>query len=456
VPYFGQLYEGDDLGEEGHFPPTLTDVGAKLRADWSAQVITKGSHGGAGVRPYLEVQMPSFPSAVGKRLAVALASADIAKWERTHEPGMEPAFSEELVEAGRTLVGMGGFLCIVCHDVAGKPSLGMPMVDLAQSKSRLRYDWFTEWIEHPTKLRPQTRMASYWTDGMSARTDILGGGADEQIDAIWSYLSLGPAMPLPEGLAADPNAYLLEPGSEPIYHACFLKGASPRAMAVGFEERKHLAFDFENLRLHQMWVGDFVDAAATWQGRAGGDARPAGEMVLSFPAGVAAAVLADPSAAWPQNEGRTEGWRLVGHKKATDGMPTFRYAHGDVLVEESFRPVFGPGGHFLRKFRVTGAGADSWYLRIAAGESVTFSEGVAHVQGDGLITDAIGDVLSVRIPGVALASSASSSEGAMRYTVDPDTGIASAHAIAGDISELLIPVTPNAEGVFEIEVDLQW
>ncbi len=455
---FGQAYDGDDLGAEGHLPPTLTGVGAKLTPEWLVKVIAEGSRG-AGSRPYVQVQMPSFQVDVAADLARALEAVDVPLWAASHPSREEPLFSEEIASSGHVLVGTGGFACIACHLVDGKNSLGLPMIDLASTTTRLRYPWFREWLEHPTEMRKGTRMASFWSEGTSARADIFEGDADRQIQAIWSYLSLGVGLPLPAGLVTDPGAYDLLPLEEPIYHACFLRDASARGMAVGFPERKHLAFDFQHLRLHSLWYGDFVNAAATWDGRAGGLIQPEGTGVLLLPEGLAVARLEDQSTTWPQNKRRPDGWRLLGHKRSPEGIPTFRYALGETIVEETLQPVFGARGHFLRKFRISGIGHDALFLRLGSAKNISFHEDTIRLQGTGILQGEPDGEVTLRLVGRNLKPAPPVTDlgaGATRFLLTEQGSTIEAQAIAGDLDEVLVPILPNAQGVFEIEVGLQW
>jgi cytochrome c551/c552 len=466
LPYFRQLYDGDDLGAEGKLPPSLDGVGAKLQQEWLATVIAEGSHGGAGVRPYVAAQMPGFGREIGDKLAEAFAAVDLPEWEAKYGTTAAPFAYAEAMEAGRALVGSAGLMCIVCHDVAGKPSLGIPMVDLAMTTGRLRYGWFREWVEHPTELRPGSRMAGFWIDGKSAQREVLEGEADAQIAAIWTYLSLGDSMPLPIGLVLDPGAFELTPIDSPIYHACFLRGASARGMAVGFPQRKHLAFDYEHLRLDSLWYGDFVNASATWDGRAGGLVQPGGEAILDMPPGLLVAELETATTPWPTADKRAEGWRLLGHKRSPEGMPTFRYAKGAVLVEESLRPVIGPGGHFVRRIRVEGAPAEGFYLRIGAAQDVVLDKSRIQLFGPGLVQgEADAEVrLSLfageaSIMGRGLQSRdlppRAAGQGSVRYLLNQDASW-KLEQIPGATSEVVIPITPGADGVFVIEVSIQW
>ena len=331
------------------------------------------TYGGKGVRPYVATPMPAFGPEVAARLADAFEAADLD----VHDD-LVPAFSEEAMDVGRTLVGITGMACITCHDVAGKPSLGIPMVDLANTPERLRHDWFRRWLEDPVGMRPGTRMSAFFPDGKSVRHDILDGHAGQQIDAIWTYLSLGTAMPLPEGLVVDPSAYDLEPSGRPIHHACFWEGGSARGIAVGFPERKHYAFDQEHLRVDAMWYGAFVNAAHTWDGRAGGLVVPEGDGVLELPEGMAVAWLDAPDAEWPTANRRNLGWRYLGQSRNADDVPTWRYAKGEVVVEETLRPVFGPGGLFVRSFHFEGLpvqeGGSGYFLRLGAAEHIDWAK----------------------------------------------------------------------------------
>ena len=56
---------------------------------------------------------------------------------------------------------------------------------------RLNHDWFRRYVADPQKFRPGTRMPAAWYNGQSPLPQILGGPADNQIDAIWRYLADG-------------------------------------------------------------------------------------------------------------------------------------------------------------------------------------------------------------------------------------------------------------------------
>ena len=334
-----------DLGEEGRVPPTLNEVEAKLKPQWLRKVVTTG----AKVRPYMKTRMPAFSAPSGQAVAQDLLANRAPMMARP-----QPQFDVEQVQMGRELAGTKGLACIVCHNLAGHKSPGIPGLDLATVSERLEPQWFQQWLRNPHDKRSDTRMPAFWNEqGKSALTRIGEGRADLQIHALWAYLSLGAAMPLPEGLITNPARYALIPMDRPIYFGTFMEGLSARVLTVGFPERVHLAFDQHHVRLAKVWRGDFMNAKGTWDGRAGQLESPAGVEVLDLPPGPAFAQLADGEA-WPQQGGKDGGTgRMTGHRRDLQGNPTFRYHYGALQVEETLIPKLGvDGAYFQRSFRL--------------------------------------------------------------------------------------------------------
>ncbi|TDJ67337.1 MAG: hypothetical protein E2O39_14970 [Planctomycetota bacterium] len=343
-PYFEILGDAE-LGDEGRLPPSLDHTGAKLWNATIAAVLTEAQT----VRPYMATRMPQFGAENVGFLADLFEALDA-----TTEGMAEPAFSIEAVEAGRKLVGTSGLGCIQCHTFAGYPSLGVPAVDLATVHERSQPGWFRQLLLDPGALNMNTRMPEFWVDGKSPVSDVLDGDPVRQIDAMWSYLSLRDAMPLPEGLVVPESAYELEVGERPILCGVFMRGVSPRTLAVGLPERTHYAFDVQNSRLALAWRGRFFNARGTWEGRAGKLERPPGE-VVELPPGPPFAILGADEA-WPQHTDAELRYRVRGRRLDSAGLPTFRYALGDVEIEETPRAALVPGGSLLvRRFVVRAA-----------------------------------------------------------------------------------------------------
>ncbi len=193
--------EGEvDLGDEGRIPPSLNGVGAKLQTEWIRTVLTEGG----AVRPYMATRMPQFGKANVDHLPELYEKAD-ARAEAQPQPDcFAPGMAEQANKFGRRLIGTTGLSCIACHNFAGNQSLGVPALDLATTGQRLKWDWFRRYLLDPQSLRPGTRMPAFWQDGKSTMVALLGGEAEPQILAIWSFLARKNFTDLPPGLAPRP------------------------------------------------------------------------------------------------------------------------------------------------------------------------------------------------------------------------------------------------------------
>ncbi len=74
--------------------------------------------------------------------------------------------------------------------------------DLVMAKYRLKPNWVHTWIEDPQKLQEGTMMPTFFADGQSPATDVLGGDANKQIDAIRAYLFRYETQPAPDASKA--------------------------------------------------------------------------------------------------------------------------------------------------------------------------------------------------------------------------------------------------------------
>lgn len=353
-----------DLGDQGRIPPELHETGSKLRRAWLEEVLL---HGGRW-RPYMATRMPQFGEDAVGELVKLFPAVDAHP-----EDAIEPPFSLEAVEAGRRLTGTNGLGCIQCHALAGNDSLGVPAVDLAQTRERLNPRWFHALLLDPAGLDMNTRMPNFWVDGKSPVDDVYDGDPSRQIDALWTYLSLGSAMPLPEGLVVADDEYELVVRDVPRTVGVFMKGVSPRTIAVGFPERAHYAFDVQNSRLAMAWRGRFFNARGTWHARAGALQEPPEEAdVQPLPAGMPFARLASADEPWPSAVGNEAGYQAEARRFDSQRRPSFRYSYGNVWVDELPHPEIGPGGaHLVRRFWLrSDAPTRGLWLRAATGERI--------------------------------------------------------------------------------------
>ncbi|MBX3404670.1 MAG: cytochrome c [Phycisphaeraceae bacterium] len=366
-PLFGQLVEAD-LGDEGRFPPRITGVGSKLTTDWLRRVLLD-----AGVaRPYMSTRMPQFGQRVVGHLAEALACAD-GVFPDTDVPAPVP--TDEMVLAGKKLAGETGLYCINCHTFNGQVT-GTPGPDITNFASRIRYEWWADYIHDPDRFKPGTRMQKFYRNNKGTIASILEGDSRRQSDAMWAYFNLGLFMPAPEGLTV-PGGYAVNVLDKPVVLRTFMRDGGSRAIAVGYPTGVHFAFDSVQVRLVDAWRGSFLDAAGAWANRGGSNVTGQGPVIWNAPRGPALLVGERP-AAWPTRGGREAGHAFNGYRLDESGAPVFLYsiadsAGGEVRVEERFRAIGGGGGAMptiVRTFAARGlARGTSLWLHAGAGSA---------------------------------------------------------------------------------------
>ncbi len=411
-----------DMGDEGRIPPGLTGVGGKLLPEAIEGIVLKGEHHIR--RNRMATRMPKFAAATAGNVVQAFTDADAPK-----ERYKVPDFDQRLAKDGRTLVGNKGLGCVNCHGVAGVASLGMPSVDLSTVHGRLRPGWFHELLVDPPKKTPGTRMPAFWYQGTVSFNNLAGGTMDGQIDAIWTYLSLGKDMPLPPGLIPGGSGMELVVGDEPLIHRTMMADVGNRSILVGFPDGLSVAFDADVVRLAKAWRGKFFDAAGWWEGRGGKHLPPLGKDIMDLPAGPSFAVLQSPSSPWPTvaPKERNVGGKFKGYVLDKQKQPTFHYILSGVDVQEKPFPILKTGGAVLkRQFTLNASQAPQGLTFLAAA-------GAKIEPGKEKGTWVVDGKLTVRLPADAPA------------VVRDDAGK----------KQLLLPVTFN-NGVATFDVEMSW
>lgn len=345
------LDEKADLGNEGRLPPELTGVGFKLEPRWLSVVLSKGER----ARPYLATRMPVFAAPVLSGLATGLARFEgLAPGRSTSEP----AADDDRVQAGRALMGKAALACVTCHVYRDFAPLGTPGPRIDQFGERLRYEWWSAYMQDAGRYKPGTRMPSFESGGSSACRTILGGDLKQQFDALWVYASLGEFMPAPEGVERGRGLELVV-GQRPIVMRTFLESIGPRAIAVGMPSGLHFCFDAQKVRLAEAWRGAFLDASGAWSGRGGENTGGEGPRVWSAPAGPPLAIVSSDSepAEWPAESGEAGGFDFRGYELDPQGLPTFEYRWGECLVRETVRTEALPTPTLRRSFHIVPAPA---------------------------------------------------------------------------------------------------
>jgi cytochrome c2 len=152
--------------------------------------------------------MPQYGAANVAHLVTNFRAADATSEGHATAPAADP-------EAGRALVGVGGYSCVTCHSFGPHPSLGISVMDMTEMAKRIEWDWFRRYLLDPASLRPGTRMPAFWPEGKATVPALLDGDTERQVAAIWAYLELGAGAAPPPGLLE--NANRAKSGARPDY-----------------------------------------------------------------------------------------------------------------------------------------------------------------------------------------------------------------------------------------------
>lgn len=305
-----EYFVGDpDLGDSGRFPPPLSGIGDKLQPEWFKEVMS-GKH---RVRPYLKTRMPIYGNSTDS-LHELLARVD------DHEGAPLPHGD---ASAGQILLGtVGGNSCITCHSWNGRPSLGIPALDIGNISKRLQPDWLYRYLVDPGSYRPNTLMPSFWPDGSAANREVLTGDTKAQIASIIAFAKLDDGEPL--GFPNTDNAeFELIPTDRPIVQRTFMEAVGTHAVLVGYPEGIHIAYDGMNARPMMAWKGRFFDAYSTWFSRFAPFEKPLGESIVR----------------WEKEVDDVRDVRFLGYQLDPAGAPTFLYSLDGVRVEETLYPT---------------------------------------------------------------------------------------------------------------------
>jgi mono/diheme cytochrome c family protein len=363
--YFVTLEDDTDLGDEGRLPPDLSDVGFRLATPWLRQVLLYGGR----ARPWVATRMPDYGGVTDGMAELFAGRLGVAP----DSDAGEPQATDALTLAGRELMGRDKLSCVACHLYKDYPVNGTVGPDMTHFGERLRYEWFAAYMRSPSRYKPGTRMPTFVDPhGRSTAGGVLGGDLHAQIDALWSYFSLGDAMPPPPGVEPARGMPVLV-GERPRVMRTFLEDAGSRGIAVGFPVGIHFAYDAEACRLVSAWRGDFLDASGAWAGRGGTVAGGRGPTVWAAPK------------EWPEKwplllNGVRKPEDLVfcleqldplelrhhfdGYRIEPDGTPVLlstigsNWAKTYARVEESWSPHAVPEPGFLRRFRIDGLPKD--------------------------------------------------------------------------------------------------
>ncbi len=156
-------YQGD--GRE-KLPPSLIGEGARVNPNWLAEflknpALSQDDPHRNGVRPYLEIRMPTFDLSEGEVQQLVKFFQALSQQPLPYLPVPQERLSEEELVLARRLFTSQAAPCLRCHatgDAATDPSKTAPNFSLVAE--RLKPDWTRRWIVHPEIIRPGTAMPS--------------------------------------------------------------------------------------------------------------------------------------------------------------------------------------------------------------------------------------------------------------------------------------------------------
>ena len=329
------------LGDQGRLPPPLTHVGAKLTPAWLAEVLLEGRR----QRDYVDATMPRFGEANVRPLVELFGKLD------TLEPAALPQVGDlrESKEAGYRMIGSEGLSCIACHEFNGQKAGELSALDIAKAPQRLQKNWFSLYMQQPSRFHPTVIMPSYWPNGQSTRPEWLGGDTARQIDALWAYLQDGERARKPVGLSRESNE--LRVGD--LTEICRGRGpAGYRGIGVGYPERINLAFDSGEMALRLLWKGEFANVDF-------GSFNPRGGERVAFAPGIPFHRLPSLDAPWPY-KGKTnhafpqdQGYQFRGYHLDAQRRPAFLYHYGEISVRDFFEDLRTAAGQAYFKRTLT-------------------------------------------------------------------------------------------------------
>ena len=157
-------FYGGSLAEK--LPPSLVGQGARTNPEWLKRFLKNPALNSAsphrnGVRPYLDVRMPTFALSDNEVGTLARFFQALSKQPTPYiPPELAPLTNRERSMA-RELFTSNAAPCLRCHatgDEHTDPEKIAPNLSLV--KARLKPDWTQRWLVHPEIIRPGTAMPS--------------------------------------------------------------------------------------------------------------------------------------------------------------------------------------------------------------------------------------------------------------------------------------------------------
>ena len=157
-------YQGPDGQEQ--LPPKLLTEGARVEPEWLLHFLTNPALNTTdtnrnGVRPYLQVRMPTFSFSENELGKLVRFFQALARQPFPYIPDQAPVLTAKETDMARSLFSSPAAPCLKCH-ATGEPAHDRTATapNFLQAKGRLKADWVQRWIIDPQAISPGTSMPS--------------------------------------------------------------------------------------------------------------------------------------------------------------------------------------------------------------------------------------------------------------------------------------------------------
>jgi cytochrome c551/c552 len=157
-------YQGPDGQEQ--LPPKLLTEGARVEPEWLLHFLTNPALNDRdtnrnGVRPYLQVRMPTFSFSENELGKLVRFFQALARQPFPYIPEQAPVLTARETEMARSLFSSPAAPCLKCH-ATGDPAHDRTATapNFLQARGRLKADWVERWMIDPQAISPGTSMPS--------------------------------------------------------------------------------------------------------------------------------------------------------------------------------------------------------------------------------------------------------------------------------------------------------
>jgi hypothetical protein len=179
-------------------PPKLLTEGARVDPEWLLRFLRNPSLSDTdtnrnGVRPYLEVRMPTFSFSENELGKLVRFFQALSRQPFPYIPEPFPTLTAKETEMARNLFSSPAAPCLKCH-ATGDPAHDRTATapNFLQAKGRLKPDWVERWIIDPQAISPGTSMPS---------------GLFKRVNSLWVFA--GPTPPSFQGYDKDQTKLLV-------------------------------------------------------------------------------------------------------------------------------------------------------------------------------------------------------------------------------------------------------